>query len=90
MPCRGKRARLDAVMGNEKPWDEAQLIILAKQGDQRALGALLTHHGPRLYRAVLLPRLGDEARAKDALSTTYLRIIQKLDRYEPNPKGMYL
>ena len=70
-------------------WDESELVARAKQGDQRSLAELLKHHGPRLYRAVLLPRLANEARAKDALGATYLRVIQNIDRYTPSPRGMH-
>jgi RNA polymerase sigma-70 factor (ECF subfamily) len=69
--------------------DERRLVERAKAGDRKALGALLSSHGPRLYRAVLLPRLGNEARARDALSATYERAIQRLHQYEWQPCGIY-
>lgn len=69
--------------------EERQLVERAKAGDRKALGALLSNHGPRLYRAVLLPRLGNEARARDALSATYERAIQRLHQYEWQPCGIY-
>lgn len=69
--------------------EEQQLVERAKAGDRKALGTLLSAHGPRLYRAVLLPRLGDEARARDALSATYERAINRLDQYEWQPCGIY-
>jgi len=69
--------------------EERRLVERAKAGDRGALGALLSTHGPRLYRAVLLPRLGSEARARDALSATYERAIQRLDQYEWQPCGIY-
>lgn len=69
--------------------DEQALVERAKAGDRAALGRLLSHHGPKLFRAVLLPRLGDEARARDALSSTYERVIQRLEQYTWQPCGMY-
>jgi RNA polymerase sigma-70 factor (ECF subfamily) len=69
--------------------EERSLVERAKAGDRAALGRLLSAHGPRLYRAVLLPRLGDEARARDALSTTYERAIERLHLYEWQPCGIY-
>jgi RNA polymerase sigma-70 factor (ECF subfamily) len=69
--------------------DERMLVERAKAGDRKALGTLLSSHGPRLYRAVLLPRLGNEARARDALSATYERAIQRLHQYEWQPCGIY-
>ena len=46
------------------------LCLAAQGGDRKALGELLRRHGPRLYRAVLLPRLGSAAAAEEALSLT--------------------
>jgi RNA polymerase sigma-70 factor (ECF subfamily) len=69
--------------------EEQQLVSRAKAGDRKALGMLLSTYGPRLYRAVLLPRLGNEARARDALSATYERAIQRLHQYEWQPCGIY-
>lgn len=84
-------AKVGAVAAaEERSLDEERLLVeRAKAGDRRALGALLSHHGPRLFRSILLPRLGNEARARDALSTTYERAIQRLDRYEWQPCGIY-
>lgn len=69
--------------------DEQSLAQQAKAGDRAALGRLLSHHGPKLYRCVLLPRLGSEARARDALSATYEKAIERLHLYEWQPCGMY-
>jgi RNA polymerase sigma-70 factor (ECF subfamily) len=69
--------------------DEHGLVMRAKAGDRSALGTLLSRHGPRIYRCVLLPRLGNEARARDALSATYERAIEKLSSYEWQSCGIY-
>src|SRR5207248_794913 len=61
----------------------------AKSGDKQALRAILERYGPVIYRTVLLPRLGDEARAKDALSDTYTRVVVAIARYEWHPAGIY-
>jgi RNA polymerase sigma-70 factor (ECF subfamily) len=61
----------------------------AKAGDHAALRAILEKYGPVLYRAVLLPRLGDEARAKDALSDTYTKVVVTIARYEWHPAGIW-
>jgi RNA polymerase sigma factor (sigma-70 family) len=61
----------------------------AKAGDRAALRSLLEKYGPVLYRAVLLPRLGDEARAKDALADTYAKVVATMPRYEWHPAGIY-
>ena len=46
---------------------ERRLVERAHAGDRAAVGELLSTHGPALYRSVLLPRLGSDAAARDAL-----------------------
>jgi len=60
---------------------ERRLVERAHAGDRSAVGELLTAHGPALYRCVLLPRLGSEAAARDALSEVYERVIERFDRF---------
>jgi hypothetical protein len=47
---------------------ERRLVERAHAGDRQAIGELLSRYGPALYRSVLLPRLGSDAAARDALS----------------------
>jgi RNA polymerase sigma-70 factor (ECF subfamily) len=60
---------------------ERRLVERAQSGDRAAMGELLGAYGPALYRSVLLPRLGSEAAAKDALSEVYERVIARIDRF---------
>jgi RNA polymerase sigma factor (sigma-70 family) len=80
---------VSAAARGDESFDERGLVQRAKAGNRDALGQLLARHGPRLYRAVLLPRLGSEARARDALSATYERAIERLHMYEWQPCGLY-
>lgn len=75
---------LDPEREQERGWVEA-----AKAGDKGALANILRRHGPRLYRSVLLPRLGSEAAAQDALADTYMRVVERFDRYSWRPCGVY-
>jgi RNA polymerase sigma factor (sigma-70 family) len=68
---------------------ERGLVDRARQGDSAALRVILERYGPVLFRSVLLPRLGDDARAKDALADTYVRVVQTIARYEWHPAGIY-
>lgn len=68
---------------------ERDEVERAKGGDRRALADILRRHGPTLYRAVLLPRLGSQAAAEEALSTTYAKVIEKLDRFTWQSVGIY-
>lgn len=68
---------------------EGRLVERAKAGDRTAIGELLSHHGPALYRSVLLPRLGSEAAAKDALSEVYARVVERFDRFTWQNVGVW-
>jgi RNA polymerase sigma-70 factor (ECF subfamily) len=69
--------------------EERLLCERAKAGDRTALGSLLRRHGPRLYRSVLLPRLGSAAAAEEALSTTYLKVVERFDQFTWQSLGVY-
>lgn len=61
----------------------------ARAGDRAALGDLLRRYGPTLYRTVLLPRLGSEAAAQDALGETYARVVERFGKFEWQGCGVY-
>jgi RNA polymerase sigma factor (sigma-70 family) len=50
---------------------------------------VLRRHGPRLYRAVLLPRLGVVAAAEDALGVTYLKAVERFAQFRWQAVGVY-
>lgn len=60
---------------------ERRLVARGHAGDQKAVGELLASYGPALYRSVLLPRLGSDAAARDALSEVYARVVERFDRF---------
>jgi RNA polymerase sigma factor (sigma-70 family) len=68
---------------------EQALCERARGGDRVALGQLLHSHGPRLFRAVLLPRLGSKAAAEEALSVTYLKVVERFDQFTWQSVGVY-
>src|ERR1700678_586287 len=68
---------------------ERRLVERAQTGDRVAVGELLTQHGPALYRSVLLPRLGSEAAAKDALAETYAKVVERIDQFMWQGVGLY-
>jgi RNA polymerase sigma factor (sigma-70 family) len=68
---------------------ERALVARAQAGDRAAVGELLHRYGPTLYRSVLLPRLGSEAAAKDALSETYAKVVERIDRFTWAGVGFY-
>lgn len=68
---------------------ERTLCERAHAGDRAALGQLLRRHGPSLYRAVLLPRLGSDASAQDALAETYARVVERFHQFQWQSSGVY-
>jgi RNA polymerase sigma factor (sigma-70 family) len=78
---RERRAEGDAI-------DKA-LVEKAQAGDKAALGKLLEKHGPGLYRCVLLPRLGSDAAAKEALSETYAKVVANIGKFVWQNVGFY-
>jgi RNA polymerase sigma-70 factor (ECF subfamily) len=75
--------------GNAELERERTLCERAQAGDREALSQLLRLHGPRLYRSVLLPRLGSAAAAEDALSTTYIKVVERVAQFTWQNVGFY-
>jgi len=82
----GAAASLAAVTEQEQ---ERAEVARAQAGDRRALAAILRRHGPTLYRSVLLPRLGSQVAAEEALAVTYAKVVEKLDRFTWQSVGIY-
>lgn len=68
---------------------DRELVARAQAGDKQALGDLLRTHGPALYRNVLLPRLGSEAAAKDALAEVYEKVLGNIGKFVWQNVGFY-
>jgi RNA polymerase sigma factor (sigma-70 family) len=81
--------RLARVLLPDELEAERELCEKARNGDRDALGRVLATHGPRLYRSVLLPRLGNVAAAEEALSLTYVRVVERIDRFTWQGVGFY-
>jgi RNA polymerase sigma-70 factor (ECF subfamily) len=79
--ARKRREELDAA--------DRALVTKAQAGDRAALGELLSKHGPGLYRSVLLPRLGNETAAKEALSETYAKVVANIGKFVWQNVGFY-
>jgi RNA polymerase sigma-70 factor (ECF subfamily) len=69
--------------------DELELCTQAVAGSRAALGRLLERHGPRLYRSILLPRLGNRDAAEEALGTTYTKVVEHISQYVWQDCGIY-
>jgi RNA polymerase sigma factor (sigma-70 family) len=68
---------------------EQNLCEQARAGSRAALGKLLERHGPRLYRSVLLPRLGSADAAEEALAITYAKVVERFAQFEWQDVGVY-
>jgi RNA polymerase sigma factor (sigma-70 family) len=80
-----------AVEAHEADQLEAERLLCeqARAGDRAALGAILRRHGPRLYRSVLLPRLGSASAAEEALSVTYMKVVERFAQFSWQSVGVY-
>jgi len=83
-PCRVQRVDEAAELAAERA-----LVDRAQAGDREALGAILRLHGPRLYRSLLLPRLGSTALAEEALSRTYVKVLERFEQFTWQSVGVY-
>ena len=81
--------RVPAVDDSAELDAERALVERAQAGERDALGAILRKHGPRLYRSVLLPRLGSPAAAEEALSRTYVKVLERFDQFSWQAVGVY-
>jgi RNA polymerase sigma factor (sigma-70 family) len=81
-------AEVDAARAEELA-REKELCDRARAGDKRALAEILRKYGPLLYRSVLLPRLGSDAAAQDALADTYMRVVERFGQFEWRGCGVY-
>ena len=81
----------DVALQKRRESDEADraLVVRAQAGDRKALGDLLQKYGQGLYRSVLLPRLGSEAAAKEALSETYAKVVANIGKFTWQNVGFY-
>jgi len=93
-PARDLRDRreLDPELQKKRAESDAAdhlLVDRAQGGDRVALGELLHKYGPGLYRSVLLPRLGTETAAKEALAETYAKVVANIAKFTWQNVGFY-
>jgi RNA polymerase sigma factor (sigma-70 family) len=81
--------RVPAVDDSAELDAERALVERAQAGERAALGVILRKYGPRLYRSVLLPRLGSAAAAEEALSRTYVKVVERFEQFTWQAVGVY-
>ena len=69
--------------------EEVAIIGRLKAGDRQAAAALYAAYGDRLYRAVLLPRLGHRETAEDILKDSFRIVLEKIETFEPSDRSIY-
>lgn len=85
----GRMLRREGVALSDDLDAERALVERAQAGDRVAMGQLLRKHGQAVYATVLLPRLGSEAAAKDALADTFAKVVERIDRFKWQNVGFY-
>ncbi len=78
----GLVGRHDRTMALSSTGSDAEWVRLARQGDGEAVAALVHRYSGRLHRFVTR-LIGDPSQAQDVLQETWLRVVERLDRYDP-------
>ena len=60
---------------------DAELVALIRRGKTEGIAQLVDRYSPRLYR-YLRRLVGEPALAEDILQDTWLRVVERLDRYD--------
>lgn len=68
---------------------ERALVAAARRGEPPAVAELYRAFAARLYRTVLMPRLGNAQAAEDALSEIFRTAIERLDQYDERGTSLY-
>jgi RNA polymerase sigma-70 factor (ECF subfamily) len=68
---------------------ERACLARIRGGDREAFAELYRAFARRLYATVLLPLLGDGARAEDALAATFVSTLEALEKYEDRGTSIY-
>jgi len=82
IPLLLRRAIADGDVMVRAASTDSELIGSARRGEGEAIGRLIERYSPRLHR--YLARLtGEPALAEDVLQDTWLRVMDRLDHYNP-------
>ena len=68
---------------------ERKLVASARSGDTVAVAELYRAFAPRLYRTILMPRLGNQTAAEDALSETFRTALERLAQFDDKGVSIY-
>ena len=60
---------------------DSELIVRAKASDHQALTTIYEHYSPAIYRYIYY-RVGDAELAEDLRAEVFLRMLEKINRYE--------
>ena len=64
------------------PTADTSDVLALKRGDQDAFSTLMARYQNRLFR-YLLRWVGDQAKAEDLFQVTWLRVIENINRFDP-------
>lgn len=82
------RVRGDDGQSEDLRW-ERRCLARARQGDREAFAALYRAFAPRLYRQVLMPKLGNRQAAEDALSETFRVLLERAHEVEAGKRSLF-
>lgn len=79
----------DERHGKERLRWERKLIRRTLQGDERAFGELYRAYADRIFRSVLVPKLGNRQAAEDALAETFRTAFERLETFESRDRSIF-
>jgi RNA polymerase sigma-70 factor (ECF subfamily) len=62
--------------------NDQEIALWVRGGDREAIGVLVNRHSPSLHR-YLVRLTGDPSLAEDILQETWLKTMERIDRYDP-------
>jgi RNA polymerase sigma-70 factor (ECF subfamily) len=80
--------RGDGREQSELHWERA-CLLRAQRGDAAAFAELYRAFAPRLYRDVLLPKLGQAQAAEDALSETFRTLMEHIATLDADGRSLW-
>ena len=68
---------------------EQRVVKRARKGDRKAFAELYEAYASSIYTQILLPRLGNEEAAEDALAETFRSALERLHQFQDQGRGIW-
>ena len=68
---------------------EHKCVTRARKGDRKAFAELYKAYAGPIYAQILLPRLGNQEAAEDALAETFRSALERLHQFQDQGRGIW-